>query len=284
MRAAGADVQCPPERFVLVGLVALMTMAGGCAAKAGRVTLPEATSGTPSGEVAGEVDTARRACRAVTSLTAEVGVAGRLGRDKVRGRLLVGFDVGGRARLEALAPFGQPIFIMVVDDGRGTLLLPRDRRVVRDVAADDLLVALAGIRADGSDLRALLTGCLVDEDEPSDGQRLGGEWSSAQMGGRATAFLRHVDGAVRLVSGRVAPRGGSDAFLVGYDQFAADGLPRRVRLEGGSGELPVALDLSLSGLDVNQAIGAEAFEVTVPPDTAPLTLAQLRGSSPLAAR
>lgn len=283
MRAADADT---PRSARAAGFVLALAAAAaaGCAPKVG-VVLPPASAGTPNAAVNGEADAARRACRGVTSFTAEVGVAGRLGREKVRGRLLVGFDSGGRARLEALAPFGQPVFVLVADGGRGTLLLPRERRVVRDVAADELFAAVAGIRADGDDLRWLLTGCLVGDGDPADGRRLEGGWSAVTLaGGRATAFLRQVQGAPRVVSGRVTPRGSLDALHAGYDAYTADGLPRTIRLENPSSASPLTLQLTLRDVGVNEPIGAAAFAVDVPADAAPMSLAELQASSPLSMR
>jgi hypothetical protein len=62
----------------------------------------------------------------------------------MRGRVLAGV-VPGALRLEGVAPFGGPVFILVADGVHGTLLLPRDR-VLQDAAAEDILDALVGIR------------------------------------------------------------------------------------------------------------------------------------------
>jgi hypothetical protein len=281
MRRTGADSARSWRTAGTVGVLAAALVAVGCAPGV-RVLLPTATAGTPGADVNGQAETALRACRGITSFTAEIGVAGRLGREKVRGRLLVGFDAGGRVRLEALAPFGQPVFVLVADGGIGTLLLPRDRRVVRDVAADELLAAVAGIRANGDDLKSLLTGCLVADGDLADGRRLEGGWSAVTLaGGRATAFLRLVGGDPRVVSGIVTPRGGGDVFHAGYDAYGADGLPRSVRLERPAAASPLSLQVTLRDIGVNEPLGAAAFEVVVPGDAVPMTLADLQASSPL---
>ena len=97
---------------------------------------------------------ARRA-RASGRLQAELGLSGRAAGQRMRGRVLAGL-VPGALRLEGVAPFGAPVFILVADGERGTLLLSRDRRVVRDAAPEEILNALVGIRLGPDDLRAML--------------------------------------------------------------------------------------------------------------------------------
>jgi hypothetical protein len=41
-----------------------------------------------------------------------------------------GFERPGSLRLEGVAPFGSPAFILAARAGRATLLLPRDNRVL----------------------------------------------------------------------------------------------------------------------------------------------------------
>ena len=85
----------------------------------------------------------RRARRATACATmqAELGLSGRAAGQRMRGRVLAGL-VPGALRLEGVAPFGAPVFILVADGTRGTLLLSRERRVV------------AGCRAGGDSQRA----------------------------------------------------------------------------------------------------------------------------------
>ena len=74
-------------------------------------------------------------CRGVRTLSAELALSGRAGRQKLRGRILGGFAEPGHVRLEAPAPFGRPVFTLVVRDGTATLVLNRDRRVAAGRAA-----------------------------------------------------------------------------------------------------------------------------------------------------
>jgi hypothetical protein len=76
-------------------------------------------------------------------------------------------------RLEGVAPFGTPVFILVADGSRGTLLLSRDRRVVRDADVADILDALIGLRLGPDDLRAVLSGCVKAAAEPASARAYG---------------------------------------------------------------------------------------------------------------
>ena len=68
------------------------------------------------------------------SIEGELALSGRAGGERVRGRVLTGLEAGGAVRLEAPAPFGAPFFILAGRDERATLLLPRERRVLKDTA------------------------------------------------------------------------------------------------------------------------------------------------------
>lgn len=270
-------------RACLAACVLLLSAA--CAPRAGVVLLPRAEAGTADDGVAAAADASRAACTSVTSFSAEISVTGRVGPDRVRGRLLAGFADGGRARLEALAPFGQPVFILVASEGRGTLLLPRDRQVVSDVAASELLAALTGIAVDGRDLAALLSGCVVHGGSASAGRRLSAGWGAASLaGGRATAFVRAAppSTAPRIVAAQLHSSSDPRAALsVGYERFGADGLPRRVRLERQSAGESLGLDLALSQVDTAAALEDPVFRVTVPPEFSSVPLERILRAGPL---
>src|SRR5262245_16599802 len=90
--------------------------------------------GTAAPDGADALAAATAACRAIRTLTAEAGMSGSVGRDKVRGRLTLGVARPASARIEALAPFGAPVFIFAARDGSSTLLLPRDEKILEDRA------------------------------------------------------------------------------------------------------------------------------------------------------
>ena len=66
-----------------------------------------------------------------------MSLSGRAGGERVRGRILTGLESGGLVRLEAVAPFGAPFFILAGRSERATLVLPREHRVLKDTAVKD---------------------------------------------------------------------------------------------------------------------------------------------------
>src|SRR5262245_55325481 len=91
--------------------------------------------GTPAPDAAALFDQAAAACRRVNTITAEIAVTGSVRGRRLRGRLLAGLAPPASARLEAPAPFGEPLFIFAARDEEATLLLPRDNRVLRRAPA-----------------------------------------------------------------------------------------------------------------------------------------------------
>lgn len=261
------------------GVCALVVAAAAaCAPRAGLV-LPSGTP-QPSPVAAARYAEASIACRDVRGMSAEVAVSGRLGGQRVRGRLLVGLERGGRLRLEALAPFGEPVFVLVADRGPATLLLPRDRRVLDGVEVPDVLDALAGVGVAADDLLAMLAGCVATG-EATDGALLDST-AVVRVGERARAFVGDGGRPGRIVMGEIT--GGAAPLVIGYSAFAADGRPREVRLERAGPAAPSMLLLRLSQLEYDQPLPPDAFAVRLPGQVRPLTLDELRRSSPLAAR
>jgi len=71
---------------------------------------------------------------------------------------------------------------------------------------------------------------------------------------------------------------------VEYDRDAA-GAPSVVRVVV-SGDTPGATDLrlALSQVDLNVGLGPEVFQVKIPPDAQPISLAELRQAGPMGDR
>lgn len=264
-------------------LVALALGAAACATAA-TIRLPDGPwADEPS--AAGAFESASAACRGVRTLTAELGVRGKAGRSKIRGRVLAGFERGGSLRLEAPAPFGAPVFILVSRANRATLLLPRDRRILRDVAVDDVLDAITGLRRSSDDVLALLAGCLTaDAASAGTGQRSSGGWLRVGLTGGVTAFLASDGGRWRVAAGQ-GGAGAASAWTVSYAAFTS-GFPGAVtiRQEASMGAAETALTFQVSQLETNVPIDPRAFDVIIPPDTQPLTLDELRQTGPLADR
>ncbi len=222
-------------------------------------------------------------CRGVRTLTAEVGLSGRVGSRKVRGRVLAGFVRPGSLRLEAPAPFGAPAFVLVARANRAVIWFPRDNRVLNDAAVADVIDALTGMRRDADDLLALLTGCLASEPraEAAEAKRFESGWIALPLSGGAEAFLRSEQQTWRIVGGRGVGGGGDQtatSWTIAYDEFAT-GFPARVRVA----QAPTTdITFQVSQLETNVAIDPAAFALTVPAGAVPMSLDELRQMGPLA--
>jgi hypothetical protein len=242
--------------------------------------LPSGT-GTPAPDAADALNEATAACRAISSLTAELAVSGSVGGRRFRARLLAGLAAPGSARLEAIAPAGQPLFIFVARDDDATLLLPRDGRVLEHGRPAAVLEALAGTPLDPVDLRIALTGCALAPDAQK-AHQLGTDWRVVPDGA-SDLYLRREAGQWRIVGAVHRRPGQSSAAGSGwraeYHDFQ-NGLPRTVRLTS-SDSRRFDLRLTLSQVEVNVPLAAEVFTVRIPADTQPITLEELRESGPL---
>ncbi len=198
-------------------------------------------------------------------------MSGHAGRTKLRGRALVGLAAPDAIRLEAVAPFGQPVFILVSRGEDATLLLPRDHRVLRHEKPAAIVDALAGVAIAPAVLRAAVAGCGAPAGTPASGSRIGQEWASIDVSG-AAVFLQQQDGAWRVRGARLP------GLTITYDELGAM-WPTRVTLRTDDGTSEVRL--AVSQVETNVALGPEAFQVDVPPDAEPLTLQELRDAGPL---
>ena len=263
---------------------ALVLAAAVCAASCGvpLMKLPPGP-GVPSADAADALSQATAACIAVRSLTAEAAVAGSAGGHRLSGRLVIGVASPASARLEAVAPFGPPLFIFAAEQDDATLLLPRDDRVLEHGRPDAVLEAVTGAPLGTADLRALLTGCAPPP-VPAEGRRAGDDWRVVGSSSDDEMFVRRVDGAWRLVA--ATRRRGAHAWREEYRDHL-NGLPRTIRLvsleAGGTGGA-FDLRLALSQVEINVALESAVFEVHIPSGVRPITLDELRQSGPLASR
>ena len=155
-----------------------------------------------------------------------------------------------------------------------TLVLNRDRRVVRDAPPAALVEALTGVALGPDELRAAIAGCGVAVDQISSGQSYPGDWATVE-GSQGRSWLRRVAGAWRLVANV------HDALEIRYDEFAS-GHPSVVRFRTTPAQgAATDLTLRLTQVDINVTLGAEVFEVEVPDDATPLSLEELRRGGPL---
>jgi hypothetical protein len=242
----------------------------GCAAK--RVALPT-DPGAPFPDFAAVHAELSRACSGVRTLTAELSLSGRAGDEKLRGRVHAGFERPASMRLEGVAPFGPPAFILVTRGADATLLLPRDERVVRGARADAILGALTGVSLAPADLQAILTGCVVPTPRATGGRLHANGWASIDLDGGAVLFLQRQGQAWQLRAARRRP------WQVEYTTIGG-ALPSAVALHADD---PVRVDLSASigQIETNVDLDAAAFTVNVPANAQPLSVEALRAAGPL---
>jgi hypothetical protein len=234
-----------------------------------RVTLPGGV-GTPAPDFAAAYAEARAACASVRVLQAELGLSGRAAGQRLRGRVLAGL-IPDALRLEGVAPFGAPVFVLVADGARGTLLLSRERRVVRDAAPEEILNALVGIRLGPDDLRALLSGCVKAAAEPTAGRAYGADWLAVDLASGGTIYLRRLKTRWRIVAGRY---GGLE---VDYPDVEGE-RPSHVVLRGAD----MNMALALNQVEVNGDLPRDALvALKIPEGVQPLSLEQLRRAGPL---
>jgi len=256
--------------------VVVSVLASACGPRT--VVLPQGP-GDPFPEYREVFAAAAAGCRDVRTLTAELGVSGTVGRGKVRGRVIAGFERPGRIRLEGVAPFGPPAFILAADAGRATLLMPRAGEVLTGQSPERVLEALVGVSLSPDVLQAVLSGCVAPEPAPTGGSRYSTGWARVDLDGGAVAFLRQEGGRWRI-------RAGLRPLLAVEYEFERDGrLPKSVRLKAAAdGEPGANLRLSMSQVEVNAPIEARAFTVTIPPAALPISLADLKQAGPLGER
>ena len=237
-----------------------------------RPVLPSGT-GVPFPAFAQAYDEAVEACRGARTVLAELGLSGRAGETRLRGRINTGISAPAGIRLEGVAPFGQPIFILAGRDGNATLLLARENRVVRDEPPEAIVEALTGVALTPAELLSVVAGCGLGARAVSDGRAFGDDWVAVNDGA-GTTYLRRVNGRWRV--------GGAarDPLTVVYAAFEAGAASTVHVRTGGIADIT----LRISQLEVNSTIDDKAFEVDVPPDAIPLTIDELRRSGPLGER
>ena len=242
-----------------------------CAAR--RIALPT-DSGAPLPDFAQVHAQLSSACTSVKTLTAELALSGRAGSQRLRGRVVAGFERPDSMRLEGVAPLGSPAFILAARNATATLLLPRDNRVLPGARPEQILGALTGVTLAPADLQAILTGCVMSTPNATAGRLHPNGWASIDLMGGATVYLQRDRGTWRI---RAARRAG---WQIEYPEW--DGMfPRVVRLRSDAQDANVDLTASLGQLETNVPVDAAAFTVNVPPGAATMTLDELRENGPL---
>ena len=248
-----------------------MVVVSACAPKP--PTLPTG-AGAPFPEFPSAYQQATAACRDVRTITLSMAVSGRAGSTKLRGRIDAGFAAPAKARLEGIAPFGKPVFVLVADGARGTLVLPREDRVLKDAPPDRIVDALAGVPLGPAALRTIVSGCGFDGPAAADGRAFPNGWVSGSTGD-ATVYLRRAGERWEVAGATRGP------LTVTYADWAS-GRPSTIRLRADSqGRAAADLTLRLSDVEINTTLDPRTFEAELPPHPVPLTLDELRRAGPL---
>ena len=217
---------------------------------------------------------ATRECARVQTLTASLAMSGKVAKTTLRGRIDAGFAAPSSLRLEAVAPFGRPVFVLVATGDAGTLLLERDNRVLRGARPADIVEALAGVPLGAADLRAVVTGCgLWAAASPHEGRRYADGWAAIDLDD-GTAFLRQANARWRIAAAS------SPHMTVRYD-LDRDGRPSTIRIFTDASTTAADLTLRVSQVDINVTLTPRTFTIDVPRDAAPITLDELRRAGPL---
>jgi hypothetical protein len=266
------------RRFRAASLVAMLA-ATACAAP--RTPALPGGAGRPFPEFEAAYEDAVRECRGARTLVTELGLSGRAGNQKLRGRIQAGFAEPSAIRLEGVAPLVGTVFILVATEADATLLLSREDRIVRGAPPEAIVEALAGVALTPAELRSAVAGCGLGAGTPAGGRMYSENWTAVEVAGELT-YLRRVDGRWRVGGATRGP------IRIVYADFAG-GLPSTIHVRSDSPDAgdtkPVAdITLRVSQLEINTTLDPRAFEIRVPPSALPLSLEELRRSGPLGDR
>jgi hypothetical protein len=252
-------------------IVAAAVCCTACAPKL--LKLPPGPGG-PAPDARDALTEATTACQNVTTLSAEIAASGSARGSRLRARLLTGVARPASARIEAVAPFGAPLFIFVARANDATLLLPREDRVLQHGRPDEVLEAVAGVPLDPIELRTTLTGCAIAPDV-EDARQIGDDWRVVPDGPNHIYLRRDPHPAPwRLVATVHSSRAGRSEWRAEYRDFQ-DGLPRTIHLAAADRK-PFDLTLALSQVDINTPLGQDVFTVQIPRSADPITLEELK--------
>jgi outer membrane lipoprotein-sorting protein len=240
-----------------------------CGAK--RIDLPSG-AGAPFPGAARAYAEAVQECRGVRTLQATLGLSGRAGSTTLRGNVDGGFEAPDRIRLEGRHPLGRPVFILIANGPLGTLYMPRDNRVLRDVAPASIVEALVGLPLRPGELRSLVSGCGFGVADPANGREYNRGYGAVDIDG-ATTYLRRQDNVWRVVAAMRQP------LTVTYAGFIG-GRATMLRLIS-SGTPRTDLTVRLSDVNINVPLDDAVFAVDVPAAAQPLTIEELRRAGPL---
>jgi hypothetical protein len=259
--------------IVAVSAAALLVTAA-CAPKV-NLTLP-AGAGTPLADLAAAERLAGDACATHPAITADLRLSGRIDGDRVRGTLQVGVTRDAM-RLEGLAPFGAPVFVLAAQSGRATLLLPRESAVARGESAADLLDAVVGVALTPADLLAVVSGCGLADRTVRGGAAFGDAWTRIDLEGDRRLWIRRIgDGGPPAIMAAEDAR-----WRVEYTRRDA-GWPTAIRLlQRTPGPVRTDAVFAVDAPEAMEALPDGALDVEIPKGARDVALADLRKSREL---
>jgi outer membrane biogenesis lipoprotein LolB len=255
-------------------LAIVLSVSGAAACAPKTLKLPSGPS-TPIADSASIVQEAFGHCATIRSLTLEIGLSGKVGKTRLRGRLQAGFRQPDAIRLEAVAPFGAPFFILAGSDDKSSLLLARDERVLSGAKPAEVIGALTGLDLSPADLRAWLVGCPAPTIGVKGARAFGDQWAAIDLANGTVAWLQRTD------RWRLAAATADDLSIEFHDHAGSQPQRLRIRHDGTNSTPAVDARLALSQVETNVDLPAEAFTVNVPPSAVPITVEELRQSGPL---
>ena len=257
----------PGSALRLGAALVLLVLASACAPR--RFAAPT-SGGTPDPALGEAFEKGTAACADLRTLTADIGLAGRVDGRRVRGTLQVGLTHDGGVRIEAVAPFGAPIFTIAGTFDQGTLWLPRSKEVVR-AAPSAILAELTGVSLPPAGLFEIVTACPPAGDAVVRAERFTSpDLARVTLKGGSEVWWR-PPAAGQPIAVR---RAGAVAEYLAF----AGGRPQKLRLgtPAGAGASRADLTLTVKAVDTNVTLDVAAFHVDVPADAKVLALSELR--------
>lgn len=266
------------SRYFALCILHFALFLSACAPKS--LTLPSGAS-TPMADPSPLVEAIDH-CDPVTTVTAEIGLSGKAGSQSLRGTLHTGFAPPESLRLEAVAPFGGPFFLLAGTGNRATLLLPREDRVLRDASASEILGALAGLDQSPSDLSAWIAGCPEATGQARNLRSYGAEWAAADSESGRTLWIRRVPVSRAGARGWRLVAVNAGTLTVEFAEHTGTQPGRlRIRRAASAGVAPLDVRLALRQVERGVDLADAAFAIDVPAGAVPITIEELRGAGPL---
>ena len=255
-----------PKRFLWLFLIVIFS---GCATSRINLSLGESI---PLRNFQKVFSSATNPCRQVKTLELMLAISGRMGEESLRGRVRGAFEHPASLRLEGLSPFGAPGFVLVAQPSAAVLLLPRERRIVSDANAKELLGELAGVALGPADFGALLTGCLFPDPHPRAARSYRNGLIGIDLESGATIYLQMIRDVPVITAGT------RDGLIVEYKDYVR-GLPRRIRVQSlDVDQVKTDLTVILSQVNINTNLNPDVFLIQRRQDYLPMSFNEFRAT------